>query len=487
MQVTEISAEGLKRAYRVVLPASDLATRLETELVGMKDKVKINGFRPGKVPLAHLKRLYGRSLMGDVVQNAVNEANRKIVADNGLRLALEPKIDLATDQADVEKALEAKGDLAFTVAVETIPTFDTGTFDDIALERQVAEVAEDDVAAALNRLADQNRSFDPKTSEDASVEQGDKATIDFVGTIDSEPFEGGSGEGIEVVVGSGSFIPGFEGQLVGAKAGEQRKVEVTFPENYLSAPLAGKAASFDVTLKAVAAPGPLALDDEFAKGFGFDSLDAMKESIRGRMRDDLSKASRDRLKRVLLDALDKKYDFALPEGLVEQEFSNIWGQVAEEQKRSGRSFADENTTEEEARAEYRRIAERRVRLGLVLAEVGEKAGVKVDDNEVGRALVDVVRQYPGQEQKVWEFYRNNPQALSEIKAPLFEDKVVDLIVSQAKVTERSVSREELFKIDADDAPQGLPARAAALAEGEAGTPDGEPEPAVVRETEAQGG
>lgn len=459
MQVTEISAHGLRREYKVVLPAADLASRLEGELVGMKDKVKINGFRPGKVPLSHLKRLYGRSVMSDVVQNAVNEANRKIVEDNGLRLALEPKIDLTSDQAEVERAMEAQGDLAFTVAVETIPTFDAGTFDDLTLERQVAEISEEEIGRSVDVLANQNRVFTPKEQEGAAAETGDRLKIDFEGRVDGEVFEGGKGEDVELIIGSGSFIPGFEDQLVGAKAGDERKVEVTFPENYTAAALAGKEAVFDVKVKEIAAPGELKLDDEFAKGFGFDDLAALREAIRTRMQDDFGRASRDRLKRTLLDALDKRYSFDLPEGLVSQEFDNIWRQVQAEQQRSGRGFAEENTTEEAARAEYRRIAERRVRLGLVLAEVGEKAGIKVEDGEVGKALVELVRQYPGQEQAVWDHYRKNPQALAEVKAPLFEEKVVDHIVAQAQVTERVVSREDLFKPldDENDVPKGLTA------------------------------
>ena len=459
MQVTEISAHGLRREYKVVLPAADLASRLEGELVGMKDKVKINGFRPGKVPLSHLKRLYGRSVMSDVVQNAVNEANRKIVEDNGLRLALEPKIDLTSDQAEVERAMEAQGDLAFTVAVETIPTFDAGTFDDLTLERQVAEISEEEIGRSIDVLANQSRVFTPKEQENATAETGDRLKIDFEGRVDGEVFEGGKGEDVELIVGSGSFIPGFEDQLVGAKAGDDRKVEVTFPENYTAAALAGKDAIFDVKVKEIAAPGELILDDKFATGYGFDDLAALREAIRTRMQDDFGRASRDRLKRTLLDALDKRYSFDLPEGLVSQEFDNIWRQVQAEQQRSGRGFAEEKTTEEAARAEYRRIAERRVRLGLVLAEVGEKAGIKVEDGEVGKALVELARQYPGQEQAVWEHYRKNPQALAEVKAPLFEEKVVDHIVAQAQVTERVVSREDLFKQldDDNDAPKSLAA------------------------------
>ncbi len=470
MQVTEISASGLRREYKVVLPAADLAVRLEGELAGLKDKVKINGFRPGKVPLAHLKRLYGRSVMTEVVQNAVNEANRKIVEDNGLRLALEPKVDLASDQKEVERAMEAEGDLAFTVAVETIPTFETGNFDDLALERQVAEIADDDVEAALTRMADQSRTFEPKAGDNAEAVEGDRMTLDFVGRIDGEEFDGGKGQDIELVLGSGSFIPGFEEQLKGAKLGEERKVEVKFPDNYMAEKLAGKEAVFDVTVKGVAAPQAFEIDDAFAKGFNFDDLGAMKAAIRERMEGDLAKASRDRMKRGLLDALDKRYSFELPEGLVAQEFGNIWTQVVAEQTRTGRSFADENTTEDDAKAEYRRIAERRVRLGLVLAEVGDKAGVKVDDTELSRALVEVVRQYPGQEQKIWDYYRKNPEAMNQIKAPLFEDKVVDLIVSKAQVTDRVVPKDELFAVEEDDdLPKSEPAVTAETAE--------QPEPA----------
>ena len=253
---------------------------------------------------------------------------------------------------------------------------------------------------------------------------------------------------------------------------------MTFPENYMSPLLAGRPAEFDVKVKAIAAPGPINLDDEFSKGFGFETLEAMKDAVRGKMGEDLSRASRDRLKRVLLDALDKRYDFALPEGLVSQEFDNIWRQIAEEQKQSGRSFADEETTEDEARAEYRRIAERRVRLGLVLAEVGEKAGVKVEDAEVGRALVEMARQYPGQEQKIWDYYQKNAQALSEIKAPLFEDKVVDLIVSKANVTDRVVPKDELFKLQDDEEAEAKTARPTQAAL-DADAPAGDAEAAVA--------
>ncbi len=448
MQVTETLSEGLKRAYKVVLPMQDLAKRLEGELESMKDKVKINGFRPGKVPMEHMRKLYGKQVMGDVLQNAVNEANRKIVEDNGLRLANEPKIDIDGGDEGVKKAIEVAGDLAFTVNIEVLPKFDIGTFDDIALERPVVAVPDEDVAQALDRMASQSRPFNAKEGASAS---GDKLTIDFVGKIDGVEFEGGKGEGIDLVLGSGQFIPGFEDQLTGASAGDARVVNVSFPENYQAANLAGKAASFDVTVQGVAAPGDLVIDDEFAKGYGMESLDKLKDAVRSTMQRELDSVSRAKLKRSLLDALDKRYSFELPPTLVEQEFNSIWERVQQEQQQSGKTFADENTTEEAARTEYRRIAERRVRLGLLMAEVGEQEKVSVSDDELSAAIVEQARQYPGQEKAVWDFYQKNQQAVAQIRAPLYEEKVVDVIVAKAKVTDKTVSKEELMKEDEDEA------------------------------------
>jgi trigger factor len=446
MQVTETSSAGLKREFKVVLQADELAAKLETQLADLKGKVRINGFRPGKVPVAHLKRVYGRSIMGDVVQEAVTEANRKIVEENALRLAIEPRFDFPGGQGEMEKVMEAKGDLAFTVAFETLPKFEVASFEDVSLERLVADVPESEIEQVLDRMASQNRTYTPK---EGAAEKGDKLAIDFVGKIDGEPFEGGTGTDVDVILGSNTFIPGFEGQVLGMKAGDSRTINVRFPDNYLAPNLAGKEATFDVTAKAVAAPGELAIDDAFAKGFNFDSLEAMKSAIRGNLESEWGRASREKLKRALLDALDKKYSFELPAGLVDQEFEAIWRQVVADQAQSGKSFADEGTTEEEARAEYRRIAERRVRLGLLLAEVGEKAGVKVDDNEVTQALVQRARAFPGQEQQIWEHYRKNPQALAELRAPIFEDKVVDHIIGQANVSDRKVDKDELFRMEED--------------------------------------
>jgi trigger factor len=446
MQATQTLSEGLKREFKVVVPAADLESKLTGELAGLKDRVRINGFRPGKVPLSYLRRLYGRAVMADVVQNAVNDANRRIIEEHSLKLAQEPQVTFPEDKAEIEAVMEAKADLAFTVALEVLPQIEIKDHSGIELTKEVAEVGEADINEALERMAKQNRSFSPK---DGAAEAGDRVTVDFVGTIDGKPFDGGKAEDIKVEIGSNSFIPGFEDQLVGAKAGEERTVNVTFPENYLAPNLAGKAASFAVKVKAVESPDPLKIDDELAKGFGMESLEKLKDALREAIGRDFAAQSRRKLKRLLLDALDEQYDFELPTSLVEQEFAGVWAQVEAEMKQSGKTFADEDTTEEEARAEYRRIAERRVRLGLVLAEIGEKADVKITDDEVTQAVIERARQFPGQEKAVWDYYRKNPQALAEIRAPIFEEKVVDHLLGQVKVTEKTVSRGVLFSDDED--------------------------------------
>lgn len=444
MQVTETLSQGLKREFKVVLPKTELEQRLTSELDTIKDRVRINGFRPGKVPVAHLRRVYGRSVMADVVQNAVNEANRKIVDENNLKLAFEPQIQFPESKEEVEQAMEAKADLAFTVALEILPSFDLVDVSDVTVKKPVADVSDAEITESLERMARQNVNFETKQGE---AVQGDRVTIDFVGRIDGAEFEGGKAEDIKVEIGSNSFIPGFEDQLLGAKAGDEKLVKVTFPANYMAQHLAGKDAEFDVTVKEVAAPGALTIDDELAKGFGMESLDKLKDAVRSAMQRDYDSQARRKVKKELLDALDGKYAFELPPSLVEQEFAAVWSQVEAEMKNNGKTFADEETTEDEARAEYRRIAERRVRLGLVLAQIGEKSDIKVSDDEVTQALVERVRQYPGQERQVWEFYQKNPQALAEIRAPLFEEKVVDHILSQVKVVDEPVSKEALFADD----------------------------------------
>ena len=451
MQVTETLSQGLKREYDISLPASDLAAKLNGQLADLKAKVRINGFRPGKVPVEHLRKVYGKSVMADVVQEAIASANKKIIDDNHLRLAREPKVELPSDQAAIDAALEARGDLNFKVALEVLPVFEVGDFSQISLERLTADVEPSDVETALDRLAEERRSYSEKPAG-ARAEIYDRVTIDFDGTIEGVPFEGGEGRDIQVALGSNTFLPGFEDQLLGVVVGDKRTVRATFPEAYAVRALAGKTADFDATVKAVAARDPFPLDDEFAKSMGSETFDKLKETMRDRIAAEYARVSRDKVKRQLLDKLDQLYSFELPEGLVNQEFNSIWEQVAREQQTSGRTFADENTTEEAAQADYRKIAERRVRLGLLLAEVGTRAEVKVADEEMTQALVARARSFPGQEKQVWDFYRNNNQALAELRAPIYEEKVVDHILGLAKVEARNVPKEELLKPVEDELP-----------------------------------
>jgi trigger factor len=363
---------------------------------------------------------------------------------------MEPKVTLPETEGDVEKLIGGQSDLAYTVALEVLPKIELADFKGISLERLVADVTDAEVEEALTRIADQNRPFSPK-GEGAKVESGDRVVIDFTGTLEGRPFEGGTGGDIGVNVGSNTFIPGFEDQLIGMAAGEKRLVKVTFPVNYMNTELAGKDAEFDVTAKSVEAPGTVTIDEAFAKSLGMESLDKLKEAVKGRLQQEHVGRSRQKLKRKLLDQLDTMHQFALPPTLAEEEFKNVWNAVESDLKSQNRTFEQEGTTEEKAREEYRGIAERRVRLGLVLAEIGERNNITVTDDELSRAIVDQARQFPGREQEIWDHYRKNPQAVANVRAPLFEEKVVNFLVELAKVTDKTVSREELYQDEDADA------------------------------------
>ena len=446
MQVTETVTEGLKREFQVVVPAADLMAKADERIEALKGQVRINGFRPGKVPTSHLKRMYGRAVMAEAIESAVREANVKIVTDRGFKLARDPEVTLPTEQADVEQVIEGKSDLSYKVAIEIMPPIELADFKGIKLDRLTADVADAEVDEALTRIAAENRPFTPK-GEGAKAEKGDRVVMDFTGRIDGRPFEGGSGGDVAVLIGSGTFIPGFEDQLIGLAAGENKTVKVTFPATYPAQNLAGKEAEFDVTAKSIEAPGELVIDDAFAKTLGLESLAKLKEMVKERLVREHGAMSRQRLKRQLLDELDAKHKFTPPPSLVNDEFDNVWKTVVNDLEAQKRTFADENTTEEKAKEEYRGIAERRVRLGLVIAEIGEKNNIKVSDEELSRAVMERVRQFPGKEKEVWEHFRNNPSAVASIRAPIYEDKVIDYIVELAKVTDRKVTREELYKDD----------------------------------------
>ena len=452
MQVTETTNDGLRREFRVVVPATDLESRVHERLTKLKDQVRINGFRPGKVPVAHLKKVYGRAVMAETIDQVVRETNGQIVIDHGLKLAMEPRTTLPEDKDEVENVINGKADLAYTLAVEVVPKIEIADFKSLELEKPVADVADTDVDAALQKLAEENRAYKAR-SEGGRAESGDRVMVSFTGAINGVPFEGGSGEDVPLTIGSNTFIPGFEDQLIGIGTGETRTVNVMFPANYAAQHLAGQAAAFEVTAKAVEAPQPAAVDQALATALGAESIEKLRTAVHDRIAQDHAMASRQKLKRVLLDRLDALHKFAAPPTLIEQEFTNVWEAVVADLKGQNRTFEDEGTTEEKARAEYRDIADRRVRLGLVLAEVGDKNNIKVTDEEVSRGVVERARQYPGREREVWDYYQKNPGALASVRAPIYEEKVVDFILELAKVSERKVTKDELFK--EDDAP--LPA------------------------------
>lgn len=446
MQVTETLSEGLKHEFKISVPASDLDAKAGAKLVDLKDKVRLNGFRPGKVPVTHLKKVYGRSVMAETIDQTIRDANTQLFSERGFKLATEPKITMPTEKAEVEELLNGKTDLTYTVAIEVVPSIALADFKTFQVEKPVADVSDSDVDEAIKRIADTNRGYADK-GEGAKAASADRVTISFKGTINGEAFEGGTGEGVQVAIGSNTFIPGFEEQLIGIGANETRTLKVSFPKNYMSEKLAGQPAEFETTATLIEAPQDLTIDDEFAKTLGLESLDKLKEAARERLVAEYAGATRQRVKRALLDRLDEAHRFEAPPSLVDEEFNLMWNSVKAEMDSAGKTFADEDTTEDKAKEEYRKIADRRVRLGLVLSEIGEKNKITVTDDEVGRAVIERARSMPGREKEVWDYYRSNAQALAQLRAPIYEDKVVDFILELANVTEKKVSREDLYKDD----------------------------------------
>jgi trigger factor len=446
MQVKETVAEGLKHEFQISVPAADLDAKADVRLVELKDKVRINGFRPGKVPVSHLKKVYGRSVMAETIDQTIRDTNSQLFTERGFRLATEPKITMPTEQKEVEEILSGKSDLTYTVAIEVVPSIALADFKSFKVEKPVAEVTDAEVDDAVKRIADQNKTYAAR-ADGAKAESGDRITVSFKGTVDGTAFEGGSAENIPVTIGSNTFIPGFEEQLIGIAPGETRTLKVTFPPTYGNTTLAGRPAEFETTASLIEAPQETVIDDEFAKTLGLESLDKLKEAARERISAEFAGATRQRVKRILLDRLDETHRFEAPPSLVDEEFNLMWNSIKSEMEAGGKTFADEDTTEEAAKEEYRKIADRRVRLGLVLSEIGEKNKITVTDDEVGRAVIERARQMPGREKEVWDFYRSNANALAQLRAPIYEDKVVDFILELATVTEKKVSREELYNED----------------------------------------
>jgi len=450
MQVKETLNEGLKRKLAVTIPAASLKSQLDAKLEDLRGKANIKGFRPGKVPTAHLKQVYGRSAMSEVMQDAINNGVQQTLNERSERAAVQPKIDLTEDQAEINRVLEGEADLAFDVSYEVLPAVSLMDFKSISVDKPVVEVTEEEVEKETQRVFANNRGYEDK-GDGAVVENGDRLGLSFVGKIDGEPFEGGSSDHAHLTIGSGEFIPGFEEQLVGMKKGETRQVTVTFPADYGQANLAGKEATFDVTVLHVDGPKDGELNAEFAKMLGFETVDDLKGAVRSQMEQALASMARQHVKRQVLDQLDEGHKFDVPQQLVEAEFETIWQRVKHEIDHHGRSFEDEGTTEEAAREQYRAIAERRVRLGLVVAEIGNTNNIQVTDEEHQQALIAEVRRFQGQEQQVYDYYRKNPQALASLRAPVFENKVVDFVIELAKSTDKTMTREELAKlIQADE-------------------------------------
>ena len=459
MQVTETLNSGLKREIKVTVPAGDMEAKLMVRLNDAKAKVRINGFRPGKVPIPHLRKVYGKSFMAEVVNDILSNSTRHIIADRGEKAAMQPEVTMTEDEKQAEKILSGGADFEFQLAYEVIPSIEIKDFSGIAVTRPVFDVPEAEIEDQVKRVAELARSYE---ATEGKAESGDRATIDYVGKIDGVAFDGGAGTDQPLVIGSKEFIPGFEDQLIGSKAGDYKQITVTFPDNYSAPHLAGKEATFDVTVKEIAKPGPLEINDETAKSLGLEFLDRLREIVRTQIESQFGTMTRQKVKRQLLDRLDADYKFEAPSKLVEAEFTNIWNQVNRDLEAAKRSFADEETTEEEARAEYMKLAERRVRLGLVLAEIGEKAGITISDEELQRALFEQVRRFPAaQQQEVFEFYRNNQNALTSLRAPLFEEKVIDHLLTQIAVTDKKVSKEELMADEDEAQAADKPAKKAA--------------------------
>ncbi len=450
MNVVELeSSKGLNKVYEITIPATELDERLTAKIAEIQPRVSLKGFRPGKVPASHIRKVFGKSIMGDVVQEVTQETSEKALTDQGVRQASAPHIH---PESDMDQVIEGGADYVYHIHLDVMPDFKPANPKDLTVTRPVAEVGDEEIEDSLKRIAEQNVSFEAK---DGPAEDGDRVTMDFVGRVDGEEFEGGKAEGADLVLGQGRFIPGFEDQIAGMKAGEERTINVTFPEDYGHEPLAGKPAEFDIKVSEVAAPKESAVDEDLAKNLGLESLDALKDAVKKNLEREYAGQSRARAKRRVLDALDGLHDFELPVNMVEQEFGAIWQQVQADIEAGNLDDEDKEKSEDELKDDYRKIAERRVRLGLVLAEIGREGNVRVNDEEIARAVNQEAMRYPGQEQQVVEFYQKNPQALAQVRAPLYEEKVIDYILELADVTDETVSKEDLF---ADDEAPGAEAK-----------------------------
>lgn len=448
MQVTELSAEGLKRSYQVKVEAHTINSQIETELLSAGEKVKIPGFRPGFIPMKVLQQRYGKSVRDDVMRRVINDATRKVVTDHKLRPAMAPQIDV--------KSYEEGGDLEFTLILESLPEVPEVDFSKITLERLKFELEDKHIDEALTKLAERSPQLDAKSGK---AETGDVVDIDFKGIIDGSPFEGGTAEHFRLELGSGQFIDGFEDQLVGAKAGDERNVNVRFPEDYHQKQLAGRDAVFEVKVHEVLGVSHPEPNEEFAKARGFSDMRALREAIRDQLNREYGVMVRNRMKRDLFDELEEKCEFEAPRSMFDMEFKSIWQRL--QQARASGDPQVANRDEAELKAEYEKIATRRVRLGILLSDIASKNNVQISPEELTNALMQYASMYPGQEKQVIAFYRQNPERLDDLRGPILEEKAVDLLLEKVALTDRNVSVEEMLDLVAEDAGEGDGAEASA--------------------------
>jgi len=442
MQVTETNAEGLKREFKIVVPADKIEAERTSRLEELSKQIRLPGFRPGKVPLALMKKRYGANVMGEVLEQTVQSCTQDVLSERDLKPAMQPKIEVIS--------FDEGKDLEYSLSVEILPEIAQMDLKKVKLEKQKAKIADSEVEEALTRIADSRKTLEASDSK-RKAKKGDTLEIDFVGRVGGEEFPGGKGEGYDLELGSGTFIPGFEDQLVGAKPGETHTVTVTFPEEYHAADLAGKEAEFEVVVKAHKDAKTPEIDDEFAKSIGFDDLDGLKAAVREQIEKEYAGVTRSRMKRQLLDALADMADVEVPPGMVEQEFEAIWRQIEDAKANDRLDEEDKGKSDEELKDEYQALAERRVRLGLLLADIGQKNEIQITQEDLNRAILEEARRFPGQEQMVFQYFQSNPQALDQLRAPLYEDKVVDFIFEMADVSEKEVSPEELTAEPEEDA------------------------------------
>ncbi len=436
MQVTQTSVEGLSHEYQVVVPVDEVSNRIKDRLKELQQTVRINGFRPGKVPISILRQRYVNSVMGEVLEKVVGETSQQALKDGGVRPALQPKIEI--------KSFEEDKDLEYVMLVEALPEIDLPDLKKLKFTRMKVETTEAQVESAVENLAERNRTF-AEVKRKRKSKNGEVLVIDFKTTVDGTQLENGTGENFRVGLGANSFLPGFDEQLVGAKAGDLCSITLTLPDSYPDERFQGKEAVFEVNVKEHLEPEEIKIDDSLAKALGLEDLAALHAATRGELERGNNAQSRTRLKRDLLDTFAETYDFEVPNGMIEREFEGIWAQIESDLERAGSSWADEEQTEDEARAEYRGIAERRVRLALLLSEVGQENNITVPQEELNQAVMAQARRYPGKEQEVFDYFRDHPEAISGLHAPLFEDKVVDFVIEMSDISETVVTIEELYR------------------------------------------